>query len=195
MVTSWWSPTVTLTLKGMRSEHLRATGGPALTKVLLTDECVAQLAKLSLAMNQPHVHAAILVSSIFLLRVQSEAMGLEVGVARSAMPRYCRQVDTALSGLSHAKEALNPSTSGWPEGNTDHKAACWCVLAPAPPATLLELIQYVENPLWSSVPGGRDALDLLCITFSACQVLHDSSLLFCAEVSGTGLRLAERVLS
>ena len=49
--------------------------------------------------------------------------------------------------------------------------------------------------MWSSVPGGRDALDLLCITFSAYQVLHDSSLLFCAEVSGTGLRLAERVLS
>ena len=49
--------------------------------------------------------------------------------------------------------------------------------------------------MWSTVPGGRDALDLLCITLSAYQVLHDSSLLFCAEVSGTGLRLAERVLS
>ena len=39
------------------------------------------------------------------------------------------------------------------------------------------------NPLWSSVPGGRNALDLLCFTFSAYQVLHDSSLLFCAEGS------------
>ena len=48
--------------------------------------------------------------------------------------------------------------------------------------------------MWSSVPGGRDALDLLCITFSAYQVLHDSSLLFCAEVSRSGPRLAERVL-
>ena len=38
MVTGWYSPTVTLTLKGMRAEHLRATGGPALAKVLLTDE-------------------------------------------------------------------------------------------------------------------------------------------------------------
>ena len=57
---------------------------------------------------------------------------------------------------------------------------------------MLELIKYMGNPLWSSVPGGRDAWDLLCITFSACQVLHDSSLLFCA---GSGLRLAERVLS
>ena len=81
MVTSWYSPTVTL--KGMRAEHLRATGGPALAKVLLTDEW-AQLAKLSLAMNQPHVHAAVLVSSVFLLRVQSEAMGLEVGMKRDA---------------------------------------------------------------------------------------------------------------
>ena len=84
MVTSWWSPTVTLTLKGMRAEHLRATGGPALAKVLLTDEWVAQLARLSLAMNQTHVHAAVLVSSVFLLRVQSEAMGLEVGMKRDA---------------------------------------------------------------------------------------------------------------
>ena len=74
MVIDWYSPTVTLALKGMRAEHLRATGGPALAKVLLTDEWVAQLAKLSLAMNQPHVHAAVLVSSVFLLRVQSEAM-------------------------------------------------------------------------------------------------------------------------
>ena len=84
MMTSWWSPTVTLTLKGMRAEHLRTTGGPALAKVLLTDEWVAQLARLSLAMNQPHVHAAVLVSSVFLLRVQSEAMGLEVGMKRDA---------------------------------------------------------------------------------------------------------------
>ena len=61
--------------------------------------------------------------------------------------------------------------------------------------TVLELIKYMGNPLWSSVPGGRDALDLLCITFSAYQIPHDSSLLFCAEVSGSGLRLAERVLS
>ena len=58
----------------MRWEHLRTTGGPALAKVLLADERVAQLARLSLAMNQPHVHAAVLVSSV-LLRVQSEAMG------------------------------------------------------------------------------------------------------------------------
>ena len=28
---------------------------------------------------------------------------------------------------------------------------------------MLELIKYMENPLWSSVPGGRDALDLLYI--------------------------------
>ena len=84
MVTSWWSPTVTLTLKGMRAEHLRTTGGPALAKVLLTDEWVAQLARLSLAMNQKHVHAAVLVSSVFLLRVQSEVMGLEVGMKRDA---------------------------------------------------------------------------------------------------------------
>ena len=84
MVTSWWSPTVTLTLKGMRAEHLRTTGGPALAKVLLTDEWVAQLARLSLAMNQPHLHAVVLVSSVFLLRVQSEAMGLEVGMKRDA---------------------------------------------------------------------------------------------------------------
>ena len=84
MVTSWWSPTVTLTLKGMRAEHLRTTGGPALAKVLLTDEWVAQLARLSLAMNKPHVHAAVLVSSVFLLRVQSKAVGLEVGMKRDA---------------------------------------------------------------------------------------------------------------
>ena len=60
---------------------------------------------------------------------------------------------------------------------------------------MLVLIKYIRNPLWSSVPGGRVALDMLCITFSAYQVLHDSSLLFCAVVSGSGLRLAERVLS
>ena len=41
-----------------------------------------------------------------------------------------------------------------------------------------------------NMPGGRDALDLLCITFSIYQVLHNSSLLLCAEVSGSGLRLA-----
>ena len=43
-------------------------------------------------MNQPHVHAAVLVSSTFLLRVQSEAMGLEVGMKRDAqvLPP-CRQ--------------------------------------------------------------------------------------------------------
>ena len=33
MVTDWWSPTVTLTLKGMRAELLRTTGGPAIAKV------------------------------------------------------------------------------------------------------------------------------------------------------------------
>jgi len=46
---------------------------------------------------------------------------------------------------------------------------------------VLEWIQYMGTPCLSSVPGGRDALDLLCITFSAYQVLHDSSLPFCAE--------------
>ena len=60
--------------------------------------------------------------------------------------------------------------------------------------TVLKLVKYMENPLWSLVPGGRDALDLVCITFSAYQVLHNSSLLLCAEVSESGLRLAERVL-
>ena len=84
MVTSWWSPSVTLTLKGMRVEHLRTTGGPAIAKVLLTVEWVAQLARLSVAMNQPHVHAAVLVSSVFLLRVQSETMNLEVGMKSDA---------------------------------------------------------------------------------------------------------------
>ena len=49
--------------------------------------------------------------------------------------------------------------------------------------TVLKLIKYMGNPLC------RDALDLLCITFSACQVLHNSSLLLCAEVSGSGLGL------
>ena len=35
-------------------------------------------------MNQPHVHAAVLVSSVFILRVQSEATVLEVGMKRDA---------------------------------------------------------------------------------------------------------------
>ena len=39
-------------------------------------------------MNQPHVHAAVLVSSVFLLRVQSEATGLEVGMKRDAPDRH-----------------------------------------------------------------------------------------------------------
>ena len=51
MVTSWWSPTVTLTLKGLRVEHLRTNGGPSITKVLRTDEWVAQLARLSEVMR------------------------------------------------------------------------------------------------------------------------------------------------
>ena len=33
MVIVWYSPTVMLTLRGMRAEHLRATGGLALAKV------------------------------------------------------------------------------------------------------------------------------------------------------------------
>ena len=111
------------------NSHINAQGHArgALTKVLLTDEWVAQLARLSLAMNQPHVHAAVLVSSVFLLRVGPWALKR----VRSAMPKSCRQVDTVLSGLSHVKEDLNPYTSGWPEGSTDHKAAYWYVLAPA----------------------------------------------------------------
>ena len=167
MVTSWWSPTVTLTLKGMRAEHLRAAGGPALAKVLLTDEWVAQLARLSLAMNQPHVHAAVLVSSVFLLRVQGEAMGLEVGMKRD--PRCCRQVDTALSGLSHAKEALTPSTSGCPEGNTDPKAACWCVLASAPerprtsaPCTQCSVTRAPVRPFSTSQAPRSSTLSAAC---------------------------------
>ena len=47
------------------------------------------------------------------------------------MPKSCRQVDTALSGLNQMKEALVLCMSSWPEENTDHKAACWYVLAPA----------------------------------------------------------------
>ena len=123
MVTSWWSPTVTLTLKGMRAEHLRTTGGPALVNVLLTDDWVAKLARLSLAMNQPHVHAAVLVSSVFLLRVQSEAMGLEVGMKRDAqvLPpgrRSAVWIESCKGGLDslHIRLARRK--------NRPHKAAC-----------------------------------------------------------------------
>lgn len=56
----------------------------------------------------------------------------------------------------------------------------------------LELIKYMVNAWWSSDTGGCDVLDLLYITLSAYPGLHDSFLLSCAEVCGSGFRLAER---
>ncbi|CAK0818488.1 unnamed protein product [Prorocentrum cordatum] len=41
METGWWSPTVALTPTGMRAEHLRTTGGPALVKVGMQREAQA----------------------------------------------------------------------------------------------------------------------------------------------------------
>ena len=62
---------VTLTLRGLKAEHLRLHGGPAHAKVLLTDEWVAQIACLADSKDLLHVQAASLLSSIFLMRVQS----------------------------------------------------------------------------------------------------------------------------
>ena len=81
------------------------------------------------------------------------------------MPRYCRQVDTALSGLSHAKEALTPSTSGWPEGNTDHKVACWCVLAPAPERPPHCCAVHAVAPLLRNKSAGAPLFDLTSSSF------------------------------
>ena len=44
---AWWTDLVTLTLRGLKAEHLRLCGGPIPAKVLFTDDWVAQVACLA----------------------------------------------------------------------------------------------------------------------------------------------------
>ena len=135
MVTSRWSPTVTLTLKGTRVEHLRTTGGPSIAKVLLTDEWVAQLARLSVAMNQPQVHAAVLVSSVFLLRVQSETKNLGVGMKSDAetfpQSRHCAVWIESCEGEAASLHIKLARRKNRPQGSLLMRA-CACAGAAAP---------------------------------------------------------------
>ena len=112
-------------------------------------------------MNQPHVSAAVLVSSVFLLRVQSETMNLEVGFS----PRRYRQADTVQSGLNHPKKELIPSTSSWPEGKTGRKAACWCVPAPAleRPRIVAQYMQWHRCSVTKN--AGASLIDLTSSSF------------------------------
>ena len=75
----WWTPAVTMTLKGLKVDQLARTGGPSITKFLLPDTVVAQLSALSSVLKEPMVQSLVLVSYIFLLRVQSEGLGLQRG--------------------------------------------------------------------------------------------------------------------
>ena len=68
----WWTDLVTLTLKGLEAEHLRLNGGPSPAKVLLTYDWVAQVACLADSKGLLHAQEASLVSSVFLMRFQSE---------------------------------------------------------------------------------------------------------------------------
>ena len=70
-LTCSWTELVTSTLKGLKAEHLRLHGGPVLAKVLLTDEWVAQIACQADSRGLMHFQAASLMSSVFLMRVQS----------------------------------------------------------------------------------------------------------------------------
>ena len=65
---------VTSTLKGLRAEHLRLHGGPAHANALLTDDWVAQVACLADSKDLLRVQAASVLSSVFLMRVQSETL-------------------------------------------------------------------------------------------------------------------------
>ena len=80
------------------------------------------------------------------------------------MPNYCRQVDTALSGLSHAKEALNPSTSGWPEGNRPQGSLLvrTCACAEASPHCCAV---HAVAPLLRKKSAGATLFDLTSSSF------------------------------
>ena len=74
-----WTELVTLTLKGLKAEHPRFYGRPASANMLITDDWVAQVACLADRRGLMHVQAASLVSSVFLMRVQSETLTLVRG--------------------------------------------------------------------------------------------------------------------
>ena len=81
------------------------------------------------------------------------------------MPKSCRQVDTALSGLNQMKEALILYISSWPEENTDHKAACWYVLAPAQKASQHCCAVHAVAPLLRNKNAGEPLFDLTSLSF------------------------------
>lgn len=75
----WWSAKVSVTLKGLRVEHVQRTGGQQGARVLLTDLWIAQMTALAKAVAHRNMSVGILVAYVFLLRVQSELISLEAG--------------------------------------------------------------------------------------------------------------------
>ena len=83
--TSWWDESVTLAVKGLKKANLRLQGGPRLCQFLLTDDIVKQLALLAAGLHEVALQSLILVCSVFLLRVQSEALQLQKGCPQDAV--------------------------------------------------------------------------------------------------------------
>ena len=75
----WWDDSVKAVLKGARMEYLRMHGGAALAQFLLTDDIIGNMSGLAHNLGDPALQCFVLLSSVFLLRVQSEGIHLQKG--------------------------------------------------------------------------------------------------------------------
>ena len=85
---AWDGPTLAWTLKGAKKKDLRIRGGAAHAKVRLTEETLRQLVFLADGLQLKGFASLALVAWEFLLRVQSEALGLQAGTHDDATSLY-----------------------------------------------------------------------------------------------------------
>ena len=84
LCTQWDTESLRLTLKGAKRLQLRTTGGPHHAKHVLTDESAGQAIRLATLVGLPVLAVVMAVSWECLLRIQSEAVLLQVGQASDA---------------------------------------------------------------------------------------------------------------
>ncbi|CAK0812009.1 unnamed protein product [Prorocentrum cordatum] len=82
--TEWYTEAVKLTLKGAKMVHVAATGGTKRVSQIMNETVVSQLVKLAHFSGEAEVGIIWLLAWEFLLRVQSEAVGLQAGQAAEA---------------------------------------------------------------------------------------------------------------
>ena len=63
---TWWDQALTDTLKGLRKESLRVSGGPCPARFLLVDKWVRGLCALAAASNDMVFRLVVLLGSVFL---------------------------------------------------------------------------------------------------------------------------------